>query len=223
MWILDIRLNPPFGLGFDLCVKIFVKNPSLIGDFLTDSGWSLPSAFTDLFSGIADVIKSVVILDGLDALYWLGSLDGRVTYSDAYASLSDSPVVCSWGKQNWSSFIPPSSSVLLWRILHDQLPTLWSALSSLFRTLVFLECSARDLWDRARLCSFSPQLRAFWKVGLVSVFWIIWRLRNLLRVKGRPRKAPIIVEVIWRPPLLSWVKVNTDGSAYGSPGPSGCS
>ena len=24
---LDTKLNPPFGLGFDLCVKIFVKNP----------------------------------------------------------------------------------------------------------------------------------------------------------------------------------------------------
>ncbi|PON87594.1 hypothetical protein TorRG33x02_165870, partial [Trema orientale] len=42
-------------------------------------------------------------------------------------------------------------------------------------------------------------------------------------VRGRPRKVPIIVEVIWKPPPLSWVKVNTDGSAYGAPDPSGCS
>ncbi|PON47283.1 Ribonuclease H, partial [Parasponia andersonii] len=44
-----------------------------------------------------------------------------------------------------------------------------------------------------------------------------------LRVKGKSRKVPIIIEVIWRPPPLSWIKVNTDGSTYGSSGSYGYS
>ncbi|MCI17975.1 ribonuclease H protein, partial [Trifolium medium] len=35
-------------------------------------------------------------------------------------------------------------------------------------------------------------------------------------------KAPRILEIIWHPPILGWIKCNTDGSALGSPGPSAC-
>ena len=38
---------------------------------------------------------------------------------------------------------------------------------------------------------------------------------------GIPRKAPKIIPVIWRPPPESWVKINTDGSAFGTPSISG--
>ncbi|PON79231.1 hypothetical protein PanWU01x14_013470, partial [Parasponia andersonii] len=69
---------------------------SWVGVFLIDSDSSFPSAFTDHSPGITDIIKSVVILDGLDSLCWMGSLDDRVTCSDAYVSLSDSLVICSW-------------------------------------------------------------------------------------------------------------------------------
>ncbi|PON36219.1 Ribonuclease H-like domain containing protein [Parasponia andersonii] len=44
-----------------------------------------------------------------------------------------------------------------------------------------------------------------------------------LWVKSKSRKASIIVEVIWRPPPLPWVKINTDGSTNSSPGFSECS
>ena len=47
-------------------------------------------------------------------------------------------------------------------------------------------------------------------------------LRNF-GVQDRLGKYPKIMEVIWKPPPYSWVKVNTDSSAYGTPGPSGCS
>lgn len=71
---------------------------SVVGDLFSDSSWLLPPAFKDRFSAIADVIKSVICLDGPDALYWRGSLDGSVSCSDAYLSISGSAVMCSWGK-----------------------------------------------------------------------------------------------------------------------------
>ena len=46
-------------------------------------------------------------------------------------------------------------------------------------------------------------------------------LFRTLGVPGIPRKAPRIIPVTWRPPSVDWVKVNTDGSALGAPGPSG--
>ncbi|PON37013.1 Ribonuclease H, partial [Trema orientale] len=38
----------------------------------------------------------------------------------------------------------------------------------------------------------------------------------------RPPKAPRILEVQWHVPPVGWLKVNTDGSAFGSPGLAGC-
>lgn len=41
-------------------------------------------------------------------------------------------------------------------------------------------------------------------------------------VNSHPRRAPMIKQVTWIPPLSSWVKCNTDGAARGSPGWSAC-
>ncbi|KAK3221853.1 hypothetical protein Dsin_008878 [Dipteronia sinensis] len=39
---------------------------------------------------------------------------------------------------------------------------------------------------------------------------------------GRPGKASIIRSVVWSPPALGWIKVNTNGATLGSPGVGGC-
>ena len=44
-----------------------------------------------------------------------------------------------------------------------------------------------------------------------------------LNIKGRVGKAPKIIEVQWLPLNPGWIKVNTDGSANGSPDPASCS
>jgi hypothetical protein len=36
------------------------------------------------------------------------------------------------------------------------------------------------------------------------------------RINIHPPKAPIIKEVIWQPPLINWIKGNTDGAANSS-------
>lgn len=41
---------------------------------------------------------------------------------------------------------------------------------------------------------------------------------NKLGIKGRLNTAPKIIEVSWLPPHHSWIKINTNGMALGSPG-----
>ncbi|KAK3213082.1 hypothetical protein Dsin_017788 [Dipteronia sinensis] len=48
------------------------------------------------------------------------------------------------------------------------------------------------------------------------------RTFHRLHVSGRPSKAPCILEVNWHPPLSGCLKVNTDMTAFGSPGLAGC-
>lgn len=52
-------------------------------------------------------------------------------------------------------------------------------------------------------------------------------LANLLILKtfklsNRVSRAPRIIEIQWKSPTVGWIKVNTDGSANGSPGIAGC-
>ena len=40
---------------------------------------------------------------------------------------------------------------------------------------------------------------------------------NSCKVNIRPPRAPSIKEIIWSPPLPSWIKINTDGAAIKNP------
>ena len=42
------------------------------------------------------------------------------------------------------------------------------------------------------------------------------------KVNTHHPNAPKITEVIWSPPILNWIKCNTDGAALGSPGQAAC-
>jgi len=44
-----------------------------------------------------------------------------------------------------------------------------------------------------------------------------FRILKALKVNIKPPRAPIIKEVIWSPPLSSWIKANTDGAATKNP------
>ena len=48
------------------------------------------------------------------------------------------------------------------------------------------------------------------------------RIIRALGIQAIPRRAPVIKSVNWTPPPPGWIKVNTDGSSLGAPGPSGC-
>jgi ribonuclease HI len=45
---------------------------------------------------------------------------------------------------------------------------------------------------------------------------------KFFNVKLHPPNAPVIKEVLWLPPFVSWIKCNTDGAATGSPGQASC-
>ncbi|XP_057803558.1 uncharacterized protein LOC131018881 [Salvia miltiorrhiza] len=56
------------------------------------------------------------------------------------------------------------------------------------------------------------------KIGSVSNSWQDYLITRSLGVVSRASPPPLMIEVYWWPPVGQWIKVNTDGSAAGSPG-----
>ena len=67
------------------------------------------------------------------------------------------------------------------------------------------------VWSSLREASFISTRRMNNSVANLII------IKNL-NLKVNPPKAPRIVEVCWRGPLPGWIKVNTNGGAFGSSG-----
>ncbi|GMN51118.1 hypothetical protein TIFTF001_020275 [Ficus carica] len=100
-----------------------IPSDTVVGDVSLNAGCSLPSTFQQLFPDIASEIDGVLFSTESDVKVWTRSLDGKVTCAGAYASLIHAANLVSWGKQIWAAFIPPSRSILTWKLLHGKLPT----------------------------------------------------------------------------------------------------
>ncbi|KAK3184210.1 hypothetical protein Dsin_031496 [Dipteronia sinensis] len=200
---------------------------SVVGDIYSDStGWDIPESFRASHPDVASEIEKVVVSTDPDSLVWTCSLDGVVSCKSAYDSLSEVRSSVFWGKQIWASFIPPSRSVLIWRLFHGKIPTdiALRARGYISPSRCRFCCAAEE--DLKHLFLDCPFFRGLWdvvsstfgrKLKLDGTCLDLWH--EAMRL---PSKAPRILEVNWRPPPPGCLKVNTDGAAFGSPGLAGC-
>lgn len=103
-----------------------------------------------------------------------------------------------------------------------------SALINLFNSIWFARNQARFNnktvnWKSAIamiIANTSIAGNATWKTSTNSIrdFIII----KTFNVSTHQPRAPIIKEVIWSPPLQSWIKCNIDGASIGNPGNLSC-
>lgn len=61
--------------------------------------------------------------DTEDKLIWNQNAKGILSLSDAYVFKKQSTVNLHWDKNIWCIDIPPSKSLIAWRLLHDKMPT----------------------------------------------------------------------------------------------------
>jgi len=201
-----------------------------------------------------------------------------------------------WAKEAWCADIPPSKSLMTWRLIHNKLPTddnltlrgcnfpsmcsscqsssenafhlffecsfavqLWNWLASILNMHLNFN-SPQDIWSILNH-GWTPQCRIVIKACIINLINVIWYRRNQIRFQDkvisrntaintiiskaslsgnltkktsavnmqefsimksckvfiRPPKASITKEIIWSPPLHSWIKINTDGAAIKNP------
>jgi len=54
---------------------------------------------------------------------WILDEFGCLTLKSAMTFFSEPRIFCGWGKSIWSSYIPPSKTLVLWKVFHGRLPT----------------------------------------------------------------------------------------------------
>ncbi|WCJ18474.1 Retrovirus-related Pol polyprotein from type-1 retrotransposable element R2 [Euphorbia peplus] len=92
-----------------------------VSDFLTSSGWvNLPSLPLDIQNQISDLKLG---LDEADCSAWTKTDSGCFFVKAFYADFFLRQQVPSYFKRIWNKVVPPSRSLLVWRVLHGAIPT----------------------------------------------------------------------------------------------------
>lgn len=98
---------------------------STIKDFIINNSWCTPDSIQNQFPDIvAQIHKMKILIEACeDQLVWLKSVSGKLSFKEAYLFLNPSTNSNLWFKQFWSHCVPLSRSFLVWRILHEKIPT----------------------------------------------------------------------------------------------------
>jgi hypothetical protein len=100
---------------------------SKVSDYLVDGIWSLPLQLTQAYNNLNYIVNQAVIplepAQAQDQILWKPSATGDLSLKAAYLFKMHYSQDLDWAKLIWSVAIPPSKSLLVWRLMYDKLPT----------------------------------------------------------------------------------------------------
>jgi ribonuclease HI len=105
--------------AISLCLNSFVS------DFIFNFHWNIPPELLQMFPALSLLIANVTLpLDHKqDCRYWNLTDSGNLSLKEAYSFKCHHSAQLHWAKLIWCKDIPPSKSLLAWRLMHDKLPT----------------------------------------------------------------------------------------------------
>ncbi|XP_057790741.1 uncharacterized protein LOC131007841 [Salvia miltiorrhiza] len=116
-------------IGYQIARKCGVPHYAMeflnysVADYFYDGIWHFTSSFIENFLNVVCDILLIPIGDDDDIRLWKPSLHGKVTAALAFAHHCHHFPKVRWGSWLWESFIPTRRSLVVWRILHNRLPT----------------------------------------------------------------------------------------------------
>ncbi|KAK2364421.1 hypothetical protein QL285_089294 [Trifolium repens] len=135
VWLLGNGANINFWLdnwcGDPLAEQLHIPVPlrgslsSTVSDFICNGQWSIPSPLLAMFSNLHAIISKVLIpLEACnDRFLWKHTDSGDLELKQAYIFKCQQVQDLHWAKQIWNVAIPPSKSLMVWRLMHDKMPT----------------------------------------------------------------------------------------------------
>jgi hypothetical protein len=92
---------------------------------LVDGIWSLPIQLTQDYTNLNYIFNQAIIPlePAQDHMLWKPSVTSDLSIKEAYFFKMQHSQDLDWAKLIWSIVIPPSKSLLVWRLMYDKLPT----------------------------------------------------------------------------------------------------
>jgi hypothetical protein len=121
----DKWCGPSLSEVFNIPTHISKNLVSSISDFILNGQWHIPPQLSQRFNNLSLLVQQVTIpLEPTqDLLLWKHSDSGEFHLADAYKFISPQFQDLDWSKFLWSPDIPPSKSLLAWRLMHNKMPT----------------------------------------------------------------------------------------------------
>jgi ribonuclease HI len=98
---------------------------STVSDYIANGHWAIPPQMELEFLNLSSIVNQAIIsLETCpDSLLWQHTDSGSLELKDAYNFKMPQLQDLFWAKYIWSSDIPPSKSFMVWRLMHEKMPT----------------------------------------------------------------------------------------------------
>jgi len=108
-----------------LTIADFQGFPKLVCDYIHEGQWSIPQDIFIQYPTIRPIILQVIIPfeESEDKLVWKHTTNGELGLKDSYSFIKQPSTIFHWAKHIWRIDIPPSKSLVAWRVIHDKMPT----------------------------------------------------------------------------------------------------
>ncbi|CAK8576871.1 unnamed protein product [Lathyrus sativus] len=95
-----------------------------LSSILSGNSFNLPPGLISFCPELPRMVENIYVnCLKEDWLAWSRSDSGDITVKDAYSYCKHSGNACVWGNSIWHSNIPPSHSILFWRVINNRVPT----------------------------------------------------------------------------------------------------
>jgi len=91
----------------------------IVSQFWTCRDWNIPLSLQQM----SHLFSHIMVRADQDVPNLILDESGRFTLKSARTFFLEPGVSCGWGKFIWSSNIPPSKTLVLWKVFHGWLPT----------------------------------------------------------------------------------------------------
>ncbi|CAJ2659028.1 unnamed protein product [Trifolium pratense] len=110
---------------FNIPSHISQNLTSTVSDYIYNGEWYLPQQLPQHFNALSSLVHQVTIPiePSKDKLLWKHTDTGDMQLADAYSFNLQQLQDLHWAKVIWNSTIPPSKSLLAWRLMHNKMPT----------------------------------------------------------------------------------------------------
>jgi hypothetical protein len=98
---------------------------SKVSDYICNGLWIIPPQLSQAFHNLSTLVHQVTIplVPCHDKILWQHSDSGDLHLKDAYNFKLQQIQDLHWAKSIWSPDIQPSKSLLVWRLMHNKVPT----------------------------------------------------------------------------------------------------